>query len=227
MEQEQDTKEEKKKEDSESTEDKKEEKEVHVPMMNRKNYNPDYHTPEFVEKLGSYYVTTQNYAETARMLNKDFGTSISKDQVKYIYFKKMSKKITHDPKAGEFFDDAFKQMKARWKDAWEMVGDLNKQYKILNKKMGETEDSQKALLFMKLAPTIIQIAREMRNQLEFIQKQQEQIKIQQETLIFSPTQINQQITPILKVLINEGKIALLKDMPEWKIEKKKKVKKNE
>lgn len=219
---EEDTEEEKKTEEDTKPE---KPKEVYVKRVSRQKYNPDYHKPEFVEKLGTYYVTTQNYAETARMLNEEFKTSISKDQVKYIYFKKMSKKITHDPKAGEFFDDAFNKMKDRWKDAWEMVGDLVKQYKILRNRLGEETDTQKALMFMKMAPTILQISEGIRKQLEFIQKQQEQIKISQETLIFSPTQINQQITPIIKTLVDEGKIAILQDIPEWEIDKKERKKK--
>ena len=199
-----------------------EEEEKVVKKKNKKKYNPEYHKPEFVEKLGTYYVTTNSYAETARKLNSEFGTSISKDHVKYIYFKKMSKKTLQDPDAKEFFADSFKKMKERWGDAWEMVGDLVKQYKILRKRLGEETDSNHALTMMKLAPTILQISEAIRKQLEFIQKQQEQIKISQETLIFSPSQINDQITPILKKLIEEGKLAILKDIPEWEIKKKEK-----
>ena len=195
------------------------EKIIPVRKLSRKKYNPDYHTPEFIEKLGTYYVTSQNYAETARRLNEDFGTHISKDQVKYIYIQKMARKVTLDQGANAFFNDAFKRMKERWEDAWDMVGDLVKQYKILRKQLGEEEDTQKAMMMMKMAPTVLQISEGIRKQLEFIQNQQEQIKIQQETLIFSPTQISQQISSIMKKLINERKIAVLKDIPEWEIEK--------
>lgn len=212
-------------EEEEESEEEEEEEITVVPKLNTKKYNPAYHQKDFVEKLGSYYVDTQSYAETARLLNSDFGTTISPDQVKVIYIKKMAYKITHDKSAGEFFEDSFKRMKARWEDAWWMIGDLVKQYKILRKRIGEETDTNKATLMMKLAPTIIQITEAIRKQLEFIQKQQEQIKVSQETLIFSPTQINQQITPILKNLIEEGKIAILQDIPEWKISKKKKEKK--
>ena len=206
----------------EKKEESREEKEENkVVVMNRKRYNPKYHTKEFTEKLGTYYVSTQNYAETARMLNNEFGTNISKDQVKYIYFKKMSKKITMDPKAGEFFDDAFNRMKQRWEEAWKLIGWLSKQAQGLMKLLDEETEAKRIEAGIKLIPQLTQLVRSMQEQLTFIQKQQEQIKIQQETLIFSPGQINAQITPILKTLIEEGKIQILQDIPEWKIKKKK------
>jgi len=216
------TKEETEQEFEEDKEEKSEEYNdvIVVPKLSKKTYNPDYRDPKFVEKLGTYYVTTNNYSETAKLLNEEFGTTISKDQVRYIYIKKMAKKVTQDPNAKAFFKDAFNRMKERWEDAWWMVGDLVSQYKYLRKELNNETDTAKAIKVVKLSQTVIQIAEAVRRQLEFIQKQQEQIKIQQETLIFSPSQINQQITPILKTLIKEGKIALLQDIPEWKIEKK-------
>jgi len=216
--------------EEEKTEEKEEKEETEeeifetTPKLYFRKDKERYLDKDFLEKLGEYYAQTLNYSETARMLNKEFKTEINSSTVKEIYIRKMAHKITHDKNASEFFDNSFKKMKERWQDAWDMVGDLIKQYKTIRDKIEEVDETKKAIMLLKLSPTIIQIAQEIRKQLEFIQTQQEQIKIQQQTLIYSPLQINQYIGPILKNLAEEGKIAVLKDSPEYGLNKKEKKK---
>ena len=204
-----------------------EKKELYLKRASKKVYNPLYHEPKFLEKLEQYYVETQNYAVTSRRLNERFKCTVNPTTVRKIYTQRMAYKITHDVNAREFFENSFERMKERWNDAWDMVGDLIKQYKKLKKQIELEDEPKQALMFMKITPQIIGITQEIRKQLQFIHGEQEQIKIQQNTLIFSPLQINQHIGPVIKRLIDEGKLSVNRDMPEFGIEENEKGVKNE
>ena len=209
------------KEEKEETEEKKDEY-SRVKILSEKTYNPLYKSKEFLDKLEEDYINTQNYSETANRLNDRFKIKVTPATVKRIYTKRLAWKITNDKGANEFFEGSFTKMKERWQEAWDMVGDLIEQYKKLKKEIADEEDTKKALLMLRLTPTLLQIAQEIRKQLEFIQSQQEQIRIQQTTLIMSPLEINQQIGPILKMLIDEGRLSVNRDIPEFGLEKEKK-----
>jgi len=176
-------------------------------------YNPLFHSEEFTKRLEELYEIYQNYSAVARNLNKEFSCDISSTHVKNLYTKRLASVVTHNPEASEFFEGSFGKMKKRWEEAWEMVGDLINQYKKLKKKIEDQDDTEQALLVLKLAPTIIQIAQEIRKQLEFIQKQQDQIRINQTNLIYSPIQINQEIHKVFRSWVDEGYLKVLKKIP--------------
>ena len=156
--------------------------------------NPLYHKKEFIDKLGEYYDIYMSYHTTARRLNEEFGCRITPETVKRIYRKKINETLSSEEKVGKFFENSFIRMQKRYEEAWEMIGDLVYQYKKFRKVMSGRDELTQALTFMKMTSNIISITTEIRKQLEFIRKQQEEIKVyQQNNLIISPIQINQQI----------------------------------
>ena len=181
-------------------------------------YNPLYHREDFIERLGSLVAKHKKYSIATRELNQEFNSQITPQQVKNIYVKNMANKIVKDEGAKEFFEDSFKQMKKRWKEAWNMVGDLIYHYNVLKEQSKDRDDTEQALFFIKMTPTIIQIAQEIRKQLEHIQKQQEQIKVNQQNFIYSPIQINQHLHKVFKNWIQQGYIKVMKQIPEFKAE---------
>lgn len=180
--------------------------------------NPIYYTKEFLEKLEDLYNIYQSYSVVARNLNGIFGTDISGPSVQNIYIKKIASTISQSKEAGEYFENSFKKMKSRWESAWEMVGDLIYHYQKLKEMSKDKNDSEKALFFMKMTPTIIQITTEIRKQLEHISGQQEQIKIQQINNIYSPIQINQHIYKVLNNWATKGYITIHKNIPEMDVD---------
>jgi len=176
-------------------------------------YNPLFREESFIERLEELYNIYQNYEAVARTLMTEFDTDITGVHVKNLYNQRMAKVVTHNKGASEFFEDSFQKMKTRWEDAWEMVGDLIYQYRKMKDTTKDNDDAEKAIFYMKMTPTIIQITQEIRKQLEFIQSQQEQIKVNQTNLVYSPIQINQHLHKVFKNWVDEGYVKILKTMP--------------
>ena len=155
-----------------------------------------YKTEEFIDKLDEFYNTYGTYKLTAKKLNEEFDTKIKYSTVSSLYKKHIAIKVGTDPDASKFFDNSFIRMQKRWEDSWEMIGDLVSEYKRFRKIIKERSGDSltEALTFIKMSAQIVQITSEIRKQLEFISKQQEEIKVyQQNNLIITPIQINQSI----------------------------------
>ncbi len=155
-----------------------------------------YKTEEFISKLDEFYNIYGTFKLTAKKLNEVFSTSIKSSTVSELYKKHMAIKLGTEPDANKFFENSFVRMQKRWEDSWEMIGDLVAEYKRFRKIIKERSGDSltEALTFIKMSAQIVQITSEIRKQLEFISKQQEEIKIyQQNNLIITPIQINQSI----------------------------------
>lgn len=161
-----------------------------------KKLNELYNSEEFLERLDELYDIYGKYSIVAKRLGEEFKCAIDRNQVANLYKKNFAIKMTGDNEK-EFFDKSFKRMQKRYEDAWEMIGDLIMQYKKFRKTLADKDDLTQALTFMKMSSQIIAMTSEIRKQLEFIGKKQEEIKVfQQNNLIISPVQINQQIKKI-------------------------------
>jgi len=177
--------------------------------------NPLYQDPKFIEKLGEYYDVYMNYNTVTKRLNEEFKSKVTSETVRNIYRKNMAEKITNEEEAGKFFENSFIRMQKRYEESWEMIGDLVLQYKKFRKLMSDKDELTQALTFMKMTSQIIGITTEIRKQLEFIGKQQEEIRVyQQNNLIISPIQVNQQIKTYFTKMSNndiQNFFANLKD----------------
>jgi len=152
--------------------------------------NPLYHSKKFKDKLIEVYENYPNYEKTSRKLNEEFDCNISGQHVKNLIVKNNAKTISYSSDANQMFEDSFNKLNERWEKTMEMVDSLINMYNNFKKKIETCEDSQQLVMFVRLAPTILQIAKEVRGQLEFIKRQQSEIKESQKTLVLSPTQIN-------------------------------------
>lgn len=155
--------------------------------------NELYQTEDFISKLDEYYDTYGTFKLTASKLNEAFDSKIKSSTVAELYKKHISIKLGTERDASKFFENSFVRMQKRWEDSWEMIGDLVSEYKRFRKIIKERSGDSltEALTFIKMSAQIIQITSEIRKQLEFISKQQEEIKTyQQNNLIITSNQIN-------------------------------------
>jgi len=179
-----------------------------------------YKSEKFLNKLEEYYDIYGNFKVVAERLNEDFECKIDRYYVSKLYKKYIAIKISTDKEAKEFFEKSFIRMQKRWEDSWEMIGDLIYQYKKFRKLMKSQGELEQAITFLKKAGLIISIVTEVRKQLEFIQKQQEEIKIyQQNNLIISPIQVHQQIKNLIPNMKDNELIDFLKSTDDKRFKK--------
>ena len=158
-----------------------------------------YGSKEFLEKLEDYYHTYGNFTIVAKRLTEEYNMNVNRPTIVKLYKDNLAKRVGTDEKASKFFQDSFVRMQRRWEDAWEMIGDLVLEYKRIGRVIREKSPDEltRSLAFMKMLPQIISLADAIRKQLEFIGKQQEEIKVyQQNNLIISPVQIRQQMREV-------------------------------
>ncbi len=194
---------------------KKEEKKDKEYKIVNKEKTKIYETKEFLDKLDECYNIYGTYKLVAKKLNEEFACSIDYHTVSKLYKKHIAIKIGTEKDASKFFEDSFIRMQKRWEESWEMIGDLVSEYKKFRKVIKERsgDDLTQALTFLRMAPQIISITEAIRKQLEFISKQQEEIKIyQQNNLIISPIQINQEIKQMFTKMSKQDIQAFFKSL---------------
>ena len=212
------------KKEEEEKEEKKEEKEISKisKIIKENTWGNDtlYKSDEFLNKLEEYYDIYGNFKVVAERLNEDFDCKINKYYASKIHKKYIAIKISTDNEAREFFEKSFIRMQKRWEDSWEMIGDLIYQYKKFRKLMKEKGEMEQALTFLKKSGVIISIITEVRNQLDFIRKQQNEIKIyQQNNLIISPIQIHQEIKNLIPKMGDKELMDFLKSTEDKRFKK--------
>jgi len=193
-------------------------------MKSKKVIRPELHSDAFKKRLSEIYKEKKSFELTAQELEKEFGFSVNLQMVRNIYLDEVSKADLYEP---EYFIQSFEMLKARWEDAWNIVGWFIDSTKNIKKQIDESQDINKDIKFLRLAPMLVPICREILNQLDFIRKQQEMIKLHQQNYIYSPIQINMQVHDELTRLQKEGYVKFLRKLPEIKIEKKEQKQENE
>ena len=176
--------------------------------------NPIYKEPRFIKEIIKLVKIYNNYDFVAREINKRFDTTISGKHVKTIYFDNTAEAVIQLGKSQEIYEENFQKLKERWNDAWNIVGWLIDSAKKAKKEIDTAGDTKSAFVFLKLAPTLIQITKEVREQLEFIKKQQDQMKEVQGNLIYSPIQINNIMVKHLEQWEEKGYIKFLRPIQE-------------
>jgi len=183
-----------------------------IVQYNSLGTKPLYYSKDFLKRLGELYIEHRNFNVVTKTLRNEFNCNVSTTTIQKLYYKEFAKVLNSDEKSKEFFEDSFNEMKKRWKLCWKIVGRLsNSAERILDKLEGKEDGDIKIL---SISSQLIPICKEIRNQLEFIRTQQEQIKIQQTNLIYSPIQINQYLHKFIKSWVDKGYIQILKQIPE-------------
>lgn len=179
--------------------------------------NPLYQSEEFLDRVEDFYQIYGRWRIVAKKLNEEFNCNILPATVKQIYKDNIMQNVNKNDQ-DKLFDNNSIQMKRRMEDAWEMVGDLIDEYRKFKKLIKEKSEGDKlteTLAYMKMSGQIINILGEIRKQLEFISKTQEEIKVyQQNNFNISPVQINQEIKSIFANMSEEqikSFFAALKD----------------
>jgi len=165
---------------------------------------------------------TKKRMEIVKMRNKGFswekisnhiGYSVKK--VQDIYNQEIALGIiTNKPTANSFSHYA-KQMEKRY---GEIVETMDRLHNLAKKSIEDFEsedmsDMRTYIKFMKSAPIIIQIVREIKDQIAFLKEEQEKIKIEQKNYIYSPMQINKYLNTTLTYLHKNDYIKILKKLP--------------
>lgn len=161
-------------------------------LRNKGGRNPTYHSRQFIERLNDIYNENFNYNKTAERLNDEFGTTADGKTVKKLLLQYSSGPKKADEQEDKLFDVGTKKQQERWERAWRMIDDLLHMYDRAKEEAEENNISEMKK-FVKLAPTILQLEKSMREQLNFIQKQQKEIIENQKNFYYTPTQINQYV----------------------------------
>lgn len=152
--------------------------------------NPLYASAKFRKRLLDYWSEVPIYADVARRLNVEFKCTITSGEIAYLIKKIGAKAVVNSDEVKKLFDESFGKLFIRWEKSLEMVDSLLKMYDKFKVQIEESDDAKQIILFLKLTPSIIQIAKEIREQLDFIKNQQETIKLEIKNNYITPIQIN-------------------------------------
>ena len=149
---------------------------------------PGLRNPKILQKIFELRNQRMGFPNISKAISEEFGINITHPTTKNLYYEYAAKQ----------------KMKAEADgvdDKWDNL--LNQKFerieKITNTLLDAVETIKDKLtpeLYLEYAPTIIAILRESLNQLAFIRREQEQITIKQQNLIYSPLQIMQQINQL-------------------------------
>lgn len=132
-----------------------------------------------------------------------------------VYNKAVATTITVEKKANKHFEDFSQELNVMYKKTVKvlarLVEALEKVYEEFE--ASDMEDMQKYLMFIKLAPQIKATTEQILSMVKHHEERQDKIKIEQKNLIYSTSQINEQINNVLKMLIDEGYVRVLKKLP--------------
>lgn len=196
-----------------------------------KKRSPDIDDLEMIKRIIEVYNETKVYTETTEIVNKEFGVNYSVMSIKRCYLKNHMKAFITNKKNTEFFENSFDETKQRWKECWDMMSWLMKQVKDFREMIDKQEKNQRILTAIKSIPSLTSLSKSILEQLEFIRKEQEHIKINQKNFIYSPIQLNLELKKYyndvkskvreetMDELVNEGKIEIISDIPWYKKKK--------
>ena len=170
----------------------------------------DLQNPKLRQRIVKLKNRGLGWKAISEAIYKEFKVSVSPTGVKAIFEKEIALGVVKGGKVRESFEDSYKAIEERYARAARWVDKLGSAIDSIYDKYGEASPE----LFMKYAPLILAVAREVLNQLEFLKREQERISIHQKNLIYSPIQIVNIVHKKLKTLEKEGYIRILKKIPE-------------
>ena len=159
---------------------------------------PGLRDDKLLKRIFELRNTGQGFNNISKLVEEEFGIAVSHPTAKNLYYEYAAKQKVKS-ETGEKVDDEWDK---HLKEKFERIE------RITNSLMDAVETIKKDLtpeLYLKHAPTIIAILRESLNQLMFIRREQEQITVKQQNLIYSPLQVMQQINQITEKKKDEKK----------------------
>ena len=176
---------------------------------------PELKKPEIRKRLVQLRNNAMSWADIGNELKKDFDLSVSVPTLKKIFDEEVAKSILKSPKFRDMFQADYMRIKERYDKICESMDKLMKVIDSLFEKYGDNTPE----IFLKFAPMINQSVQTILRQLEFVQRSQEKMIVQQKNLIYSPIQINQRVDQLIRQYESEGKIKVLKLLPAEEVKK--------
>lgn len=152
-----------------------------------------------------------NYIQMSDRMSKDYDVEIKPEDISAMFKKEEAKAFIYGSKSRK--DNAnyeLEQLSNRYKKASDMVDWLVDSIEKIKVGLSELPPEEYAIKFIKLTPAILSISKEIINQLEYVKKEQEQMAIEQKSMMLSPIEVNIQMTKKLKEWSDKGYIKILK-----------------
>lgn len=186
-----------------------------IQIKNRTNQNPLYEQNDFRDKLVLLRNDGNTWDDVSYKLQSEFDCDIASSTASELYTRIQATTITVERKAGADYSRFRDDLKDMYGDSLDKLKVLMKALDVILKKFSSSNDEDElsmAYKLMKMMPSIKGLISEIREFNKFQKDQEDKITAQQEELYYSPQQINQQVDVILKLLVKEGKIKIIKDL---------------
>lgn len=161
-----------------------------------------------------------NWSIIARKIMEEFNISVSIPTARNIFEREIAVSTVTKPVSRDQFKADYSIINERYQKAVQWVDKLGEAIESLYKKLTPEQ-------YMRYAPVILSVCREVLNQLDFIRREQERIQIKQQNFIYSPVQIMVEIHKQLVELEKQGYIRVLKQLPAKEEEEEEEEKENE
>ena len=150
---------------------------------------PGLRDEKVLKKIFELRNSGQGFNNISKVITQEFDVSISHPTAKNLYYEYAAQQKTKKETGQEVEDDWNKHLKEKFERIERITNSLLDAVETLK---GELTPE----MYLKHAPTIIAILRESLNQLMFVRREQEQITVKQQNLIYSPLQIIQEMNRI-------------------------------
>lgn len=168
-------------------------------------------TPRIVKTI-VYYRTSKDmtWDGIAEAISKKYDIKVNDQEIKKAYDEEAARASVESPKGQKMFNQQINEMEERFEAIWKTADRLHKAAdKLLDEFEAKSENEMQAYInFLKVAPTILMITKQIKELIEFISNQQKKNEINQKNYIYSPMQIMMQLNPVLKVLSKESIITI-------------------
>ena len=159
--------------------------------------------PKTITRIMELYEKHKNFTKITKIINKEFDLNTAPDVIRNVYHRNKKREFLVDPTNTEFFENSFSETKKRWKEAWDMMSWLVKQIRDFQKMLDTQDKDKRVLMAIKSIPQLTSLSKAIIDQLQFLRKETEQIKINQKQFIYSPIQLNLEMKKYKNTFIKE------------------------
>lgn len=168
-------------------------------------------TPKIMKTV-TYYRVEKGMAwhELVKKIESKYDIKVTPLELSNAYEDETAKATVISEKGNKVFNRQIEEMEERFEDIWNTVDRLHQAAKkLLDEFEAQSETEMKAYInFLKVSPTILNIIREIKSQIEFIRDQNQTYIEKQENYIYSPIQIMTKVNQYLKTLVRDGDIVI-------------------
>jgi len=152
-----------------------------------------------------------NWKKTTEKFNKEFGTDYVYATIQKAYFRKTSKAILNDKRVDDQSYKDYQMIHKRYVKACKVIDNLMDEMEKLREELSQEDMPQLHLKYAKeYIPLLINLSREVVNQLNYLKQEQEKIQVQQKNYLINPIQINAHLSKSLEYLREKGFVKILK-----------------